>query len=249
VSNEDSLVTMLSYEEDSFTAIFVIASVTFLSLYLLNDIYRIINRIFMKTEDIAMLANRGGAKFSLSSLSEKDINIASAHEAGHVMAIHCLSDLINNVSVSIGQNASSLGRVRYSYVKPEKLYQKDVVEGEMLVALSGAVAEEMVFNTATTGSVSDMRRWESYARDYLINYSDDYFYTTPTTDKEIEHNNLLLTNLRKQQKEAILNYLKNNIDVYQEMYGEIKEKHSMDYDRIKMYFERISTPLPKQLNQ
>lgn len=242
-SNESNFSTMLSGEEDSFTAIFTITSMTLISIYLLFDIDRFINKLFIKTHYLSEPEGLGRAVCSSFYLSEKDIDIASAHEAGHLMAVHSLSDLLNTVSVSIGSVGISLGRVQYSYLKPRKLYQKDVIEREMLISIAGSVAEEMVFNTTTTGSVSDMRIWESYARDYLINYSEEYFYVTPSIDKEVEHNNYLLNQLKEKHKDIVLNYLKSNINIYNEIYSEIKEKHSIEHERVMTYFKRIDNPL------
>lgn len=91
-------------------------------------------------------------------VSEEEKKLTAYHEAGHALAaVHCkASDPIHKVTIV--PRGRSLGMVMRLPEKDELSMSRDKLEANMIVAMGGRLAEEMVFgkNKVTTGAAQDI---------------------------------------------------------------------------------------------
>lgn len=79
------------------------------------------------------------------------------HELGHAI----MAELVRPGSVSqvsLSPRGPALGYVRHNPQKDQYLYTKEYIEGQIMIALGGAVAEEMFYGGRSTGSRNDFEQ-------------------------------------------------------------------------------------------
>lgn len=117
-------------------------------------------------------------------VSEKEKRITAYHEAGHAILFHVLPDMDPVYTVSIIPTGG--GAAGYTMPLPEKdemFLTKGKMKQNIMVALGGRIAEELIFNDITTGASSDIQKATMEARAMvtrfgmserlgLINYDD-----------------------------------------------------------------------------
>ena len=105
-------------------------------------------------------------------MGEKEKNLVAYHEAGHAILGHMLPDADPVVKVSI------IGRGRaggYTLMIPEddrryRYATKNEMFNEIVVALGGRVAEEIVLGEISTGAQNDLERASKTARKMVMEY-------------------------------------------------------------------------------
>jgi len=105
-------------------------------------------------------------------MGEREKNLVAYHEAGHAVLGHMLPDADPVVKVSI------IGRGRaggYTLMIPEddrrfRYATKNEMFNEIVVALGGRVAEEIVLGEISTGAQNDFERASKTARKMVIEY-------------------------------------------------------------------------------
>jgi vesicle-fusing ATPase len=92
--------------------------------------------------------------------SAAEIERVSVHESGHAL----ISELVKPGSVSsltIIPRGRALGFMRKTAQDDQYLYTRDELEGDIMVALAGAAAEEIKYGNYSTGAASDFEQsWE-----------------------------------------------------------------------------------------
>lgn len=79
------------------------------------------------------------------------------HELGHAIAAEVLKP--GSVSqVALSPRGKALGYVRHNPQQDQYLYTKSQIEQQIMVALGGAVAEEMFYGGRSTGSRNDFEQ-------------------------------------------------------------------------------------------
>ena len=112
-----------------------------------------------------------GAEKRSKVISDKDKRITAYHEAGHAILFHVLPDVGPVYSVSI--IPTGRGAAGYTMPLPEtdELFN---TRGRMLqniiVALGGRVAEELVFDDVTTGASQDLKSATATAKAMVTKY-------------------------------------------------------------------------------
>jgi cell division protease FtsH len=105
-------------------------------------------------------------------LTEEDKRLIAYHEAGHALVRLLLpqySNPLHKISI-IPRGGGSLG-VTHSMPEREKYIQtKEEMEAEVMSALGGRAAEEVAFNTITTGAASDFRASTRMLRNMITRY-------------------------------------------------------------------------------
>jgi len=104
------------------------------------------------------MEKRGGT----SMLSRKQVEIVSYHEAGHAICGALIPDYDHVQKISIIPRSNGAGGL--TFFSPEEarlesgLYSKQYLESQLVVALGGRVAEEIIFgeDLVTTGASSDL---------------------------------------------------------------------------------------------
>jgi cell division protease FtsH len=104
-------------------------------------------------------------------LSEKERRIVSYHEVGHALAaaLQKNSQPVQKITI-VPRTMGSLG---YTLTMPEEehnLMSKSEMLDEITVFLAGRAAEELVFDTQTTGAANDIEKATQYARNMITQY-------------------------------------------------------------------------------
>lgn len=97
-----------------------------------------------------------GEKTDRESTQEEKERVA-IHELGHAIA----AEIVRPGSVSqvaLSPRGQALGYVRHHPDKEQYLYTKSYIENQIIVALGGAVAEEMFYGGRSTGSRNDFEQ-------------------------------------------------------------------------------------------
>ena len=144
-------------------------------------------RVYLQQEDIrhAFVKIGIGPEKKSRIISEKEKKITAYHEAGHAILFHVLPDVGPVYSVSIIPTGA--GAAGYTMPLPEKdemFNTKGKMLQDIVVALGGRVAEEMIFDDITTGASQDIKQATAYAKAMvtkfgmseklgLINYDND----------------------------------------------------------------------------
>ncbi len=117
-------------------------------------------------------------------LSEKEKRIVAYHEVGHALAaaLQKNTDPVQKITIV----PRTMGALGYTMQKPEEehyLMTNDEMISEIVVLLAGRCAEELIFNTKTTGAANDIERATALARAMISQYgmSDKFGMTALET--------------------------------------------------------------------
>ena len=104
-------------------------------------------------------------------LSESEKKIVAYHEVGHALATALQKHTHPVQKITIVPR--TMGALGYTMQMPEEekyLMSKDEIVDQITVLLAGRVAEEVVFNTKTTGAANDIERANNMARAMIAQY-------------------------------------------------------------------------------
>ena len=145
------------------------------------------NRQFIKDEDVkkSLIKVGIGAEKKSRVITDEEKKITAYHEAGHAILYHVLPDVgpVYTVSV-IPTGDSAAGYTMPLPEKDEMFNTKGRMMQDIIVALGGRVAEEIIFDDITTGASGDIKSATKTARAMvtkfgftdkigLINYDND----------------------------------------------------------------------------
>jgi len=104
-------------------------------------------------------------------MSEKERRIVSYHEVGHALAaaLQKNSQPVQKITIV----PRTMGALGYTMQMPEEekyLMSKDEMLDQIVTLVSGRAAEEIVFNSITTGASNDIERATSLARSMVAQY-------------------------------------------------------------------------------
>ena len=131
------------------------------------------NRACISAEDInrAFIKTGIGTEKRSRIISDEEKKITAYHESGHAILFHVLPDVGPVYMVSIiptGQGAAG-----YTMPLPEKdemFLTRGKMLHEIMVALGGRIAEEIIFDDITTGASSDIKQATEIARRMVTRY-------------------------------------------------------------------------------
>lgn len=131
------------------------------------------NRSYIRQEDIrkSFIKVGIGAEKKSRIISDKEKRITAYHEAGHAILFHVLPDVGPVYTVSI--IPTGLGAAGYTMPLPEKdemFNTKGKMLQDIMVALGGRIAEEIIFDDITTGASSDIKKATKIARAMVTRY-------------------------------------------------------------------------------
>jgi ATP-dependent Zn protease len=89
--------------------------------------------------------------------SQEEMWRVSVHESGHAL----LAETVNPQSVaqiSVRSRGNALGYVRHYPEDDIHLYTQKMLEDQIMISLSGAVAEELILDTRSTGAAGDYQQ-------------------------------------------------------------------------------------------
>jgi len=104
-------------------------------------------------------------------MSEKEKRIVAYHEVGHALARVAQSNVkpVEKITI-IPRTKGSLGYVLAAPEEEKFMHSKDEMLEDIVAALAGRAAEEVKFNTQTTGASNDIEKATSMARSMVSMY-------------------------------------------------------------------------------
>ncbi|MGI6560375.1 MAG: ATP-dependent zinc metalloprotease FtsH [Saccharofermentanales bacterium] len=111
-----------------------------------------------------------GPEKKSSVMSDKDRKITAYHEAGHAVVLRAVSDTkrVERVTIIPAGGAGGYTAAKphddFNYLTKEQLY------ADILYALGGRGAEEIIFGEISTGASSDLQTCNKIARDMITKY-------------------------------------------------------------------------------
>ena len=104
-------------------------------------------------------------------MSEEERKIVSYHEVGHalVTALQKNTELVQKITI-VPRTMGALGYVMQTPEEEKFLNTKKELEAMIVVALGGRAAEEIVFDTVTTGASNDIEQATKIARAMITQY-------------------------------------------------------------------------------
>jgi cell division protease FtsH len=104
-------------------------------------------------------------------MNEKERNIVAYHEVGHALATALQKNTQPVQKITIVPR--TMGALGYTMQVPEEeryLMSKDEILSQIVTLVAGRAAEEVVFNTITTGASNDIERATNLARSMVAQY-------------------------------------------------------------------------------
>ena len=110
-------------------------------------------------------------------LSNKEKLIVSYHEVGHALisALQKDSEPVQKITI-VPRTMGALGYVMQTPAEEKFLNSKEEILNMVVMALGGRAAEELVFNSVTTGASNDIEQATAYVRNMITMYgmSDEF---------------------------------------------------------------------------
>lgn len=100
-------------------------------------------------------------------MTESERNVVAYHEAGHAILGHILPELDDVHKVSIVSRGMALGYTLSLPNEDRKLIPQKKFEQEIVQLLGGRAAEQIIFNSVTTGASNDLERATAIARNMV----------------------------------------------------------------------------------
>lgn len=175
-----------------------------------------------------------GEKLSRKPSAEERKRIA-VHECGHAL----ISELFNPNSVStvtITSRGQALGYMRQKTDEDIYLYTKNLLELQISIALAGAVAEEIVFGTSSTGASNDFEQAVDLVKKMIFSgMSKLGVVDRDTIPPEELHKEI--TNIVTEQKNKVYNVLKENKEVLQKVSEYLIDNEKIDGITFRKYLK------------
>ena len=109
-------------------------------------------------------------------MSEKELRLTAYHEAGHVVAGYFGCPDYKVSKVEVVNRRETLGLTDPEVDEEKHSYTREDIKGRIITALGGKVAEQVIFNTSTSGVVGDLAQAAGVADGYVRRFGmDDSF--------------------------------------------------------------------------
>lgn len=110
-------------------------------------------------------------------MNQKERRIVSYHEVGHALisALQKDSEPVQKITI-VPRTVGALGYVMQTPAEEKFLNSKEEILNMVVMALGGRAAEELVFNSVTTGASNDIEQATAYVRNMITMYgmSDEF---------------------------------------------------------------------------
>ena len=110
-------------------------------------------------------------------MNQKERRIVSYHEVGHALisALQKDSEPVQKITI-VPRTMGALGYVMQKPAEEKFLNSKEEILNMVVMALGGRAAEELVFNSVTTGASNDIEQATAYVRNMITMYgmSDEF---------------------------------------------------------------------------
>lgn len=193
----------------------------------------------------------GGLEKKNKIITPEEKKAIAFHEAGHATVSWLLEHAAPLVKVTIVPRGQSLGAAWYLpeerlIVRPEQMLD------EMCAALGGRAAEKVIFDTISTGALSDLEKVTKQARAMVTIYGlndkvgnltyydssgqSEYNFTKPYSEKTAELIDKEISELIEEQYQRAIKLLKDNKDKLTKLANLLLEKEVIFKDNLEEIF-------------
>ena len=163
--------------------------------------------------------------------TEEERRRVACHEMGHALLAEDVRP--GSVStISITSRGGSLGHVRHTPEDDFYLSTREYLEGQIRVALAGAVAEEVLFGSRSTGAVNDFEQAVNSARRIVHSgLSDLGIVSVETLPERTEHR--AVNAILRAQEEKAREFLRARRTILEEASTVLLERETLSGDELR----------------
>lgn len=181
-----------------------------------------------------------GEKTDRKSTQEERRRVA-IHELGHAIAAEKVRP--RSVSqVALSPRGKTLGYVRHHPQQEQYLYTKEFLEQQIMIALAGAVAEEIYYGSRSTGSRNDFEQALRLVRTMMdsgLTRLGIIDVSMVTKEELMKENKAILEELTERTRELLLQ----SKDVFDRSLQILLEEEYLSGEQFRALFnERVDTP-------
>ena len=177
--------------------------------------------------------------------SERDLEIASVHEAGHALIYAAAKELPDTLTVELLDRFNRngvLGSVSCEAVQ-HSLMKKSEIEFHMYLCLAGMAAEQVRFGEFSAGTSNDLAQWNTHCETYLSNgFGEGRYLPNAVTSSDREANAKIRATLHSDQMFALSNFFGRNWKALSELANELRDTKTLKGDQLAPYFDRVDVP-------
>ena len=177
-----------------------------------------------------------GEKLDRLPSSDEKKRIA-VHESGHAL----VGELIfpNSVaSVNVASRSNALGYVRNTQEDDMFLYTLDYLKGRISVSLAGAIAEDVILGSRSTGASSDFQHASDLARHIIFAGMSELGIISPE-DLPKDKLHEAISSILSDVEESTMELLKKNMDILKRITDELLDKETLTGDELKTLINRV----------
>ncbi|MDO4929343.1 MAG: ATP-dependent zinc metalloprotease FtsH [Corynebacterium sp.] len=112
----------------------------------------------------------GGPRRSSKIISEQEKKITAYHEGGHTLSAWALQDIERVYKVTILARGRTGGHAMTAGEDDKGMYNRNELFAQLVFAMGGRAAEELVFGVPTTGASSDIEKATQIAKAMVTEY-------------------------------------------------------------------------------
>jgi cell division protease FtsH len=168
--------------------------------------------------------------------TEAELTRVAVHETGHALVSETVRpDSVSHLTITPRGNA--LGYMRQTPEDDQYLYTKSQLEGQIMISLAGAVAEEIVLGDRSTGAASDFDQAVGMAKKIINSGLSSLGVISPEIiDNEILHRTM--SDIIKEQEQKVLGILAGLRDVLGSIVAKLTETESISGDELRRQMKR-----------
>ncbi|MHB1041935.1 MAG: AAA family ATPase [Eubacteriales bacterium] len=168
--------------------------------------------------------------------SEAEMRRVAVHESGHAL----LSEIIRAGSVStltVTPRGDALGYMRQVPEDDTHLYTRDYLENQIAVMLAGAVAEEVILGSRSTGSANDFEQAILAAETMLKNGMSELGVVCPDSlPQDLKHHTL--TGIVRAQEERVKEVITRDSEDLLKVVEALLEKEKITGEQFRSILQR-----------
>ncbi|BDG60533.1 AAA family ATPase [Caldinitratiruptor microaerophilus] len=162
----------------------------------------------------------------------------AVHEAGHAVVAEWVEPG-SVASVTITPRGRAMGYVRSHPENDRYLYTREMLEGQIRVALAGAIAEDVVFGSRSTGAQSDFEKVVHLARQ-IVESGLSEMGVVDMESADRARVNEVISKVVQEQEEAVRAYLQQHRAVLGGVAEILEDRESMEGDELRRILARPS---------
>ncbi|MDD4834802.1 MAG: AAA family ATPase [Lutispora sp.] len=176
-----------------------------------------------------------GEKLDRLPSAEEKLRIA-VHESGHALVGETIFPH-SVASVNIASRSNALGYVRSTQEDDMFLYTYDYLKGRIAVSLAGALAEEVLLKSRSTGASSDFKNASDIARHIIHGgMSEIGIISVEDVPKNKLHDTI--SSILAEIEENTLAMLNENIRILKQISDELLEKETLSGDQLRALIKK-----------